>query len=238
MTDLVVIVPSRGRPEAAATLARVFADTCTADTRLAFAVDEDDPTRDGYTDALDGYEATVVHYGPAPTTMVRALNGVATLYADDQDVVPHEAFAIGFMGDDHCPRTYGWDTAYLEVLRELDTGIVYGNDLLQGHRLPTQCAMTADIVRELGYMAPPALRHLYVDNFWRDLGKSAGCLRYLPQVTIEHRHPLAGKAAWDDGYRRVNAPEIADHDRLAYEAYVADGLDADVAKVQALRGAA
>jgi hypothetical protein len=57
-------------------------------------------------------------------------------------------------------------------------------------------------------------------------------------VTIEHRHPIAGKAQWDDGYLRVNAPEIASHDAQAYEAFVADGLDADVAKVRALRGAA
>jgi hypothetical protein len=90
------------------------------------------------------------------------------------------------MGDDHFPRTHGWDQAYLDALRELGTGIVYGNDLLQGHRLPTQCAMTADIVRRWGYMALPTLRHMYVDNFWRDLGNAADCLRYLPEVVVEH----------------------------------------------------
>lgn len=233
MADLVVIVPSRGRPEAAAALIQAFGATRTV-ARLVFAIDEDDPRREEYY-ALVGAPQSTVDTGGAPATMVRALNAsaVSRAMADDPP------FAIGFMGDDHMPRTVGWDERYLDALREMGTGIVYGNDLLQGHRLPTQCAMTADIVRELGYMAPPALKHLYVDNFWRDLGKGAGCLRYLPDVTVEHRHPLAGKASWDEGYERVNSPEMGEHDRIAYEAYVAGGgLDADVAKVRALLGVA
>jgi len=229
MADLVVVVPSRGRPEAATALAQHFKNTCTADTRLVFAVDDDDPSV--YGPLIAGDKVRV--YAGDNSTMVEALNSAATGRAVELD----SPFAIGFMGDDHCPRTVGWDSAYIEALRELGTGIVYGNDLLQGSRLPTQCAMTSDIVRALGYMCPPVLRHLFVDNYWRDLGKAAECLRYLPDVTVEHRHPLAGKAQWDEGYQRVNAPEVATHDELAYQAFMADGLAADVAKVRALRGA-
>jgi hypothetical protein len=142
------------------------------------------------------------------------------------------------MGDDHMPRTVGWDAAYLEALRELGTGLVYGNDLLQGSSLPTQVAMTTDIVRALGYMAPPDLTHLYVDNFWRDLGRSAGCLRYLPDVIVEHRHPAAGKAQWDAGYARVNNSAMYEHDATAYEQYIGAGeLHAAVDVVKMLRAA-
>jgi hypothetical protein len=232
MADLVVIVPSRGRPEAAAALIQAFGATRTT-AQLVFAIDEDDPRREEYY-ALAGPPQSTVDTGGAPATMVRALNASAVSRA----TAGNPPFAIGFMGDDHLPRTVGWDERYLAALRELGSGIVYGNDLLQGHRLPTQCAMTADIVAALGYMCPPVLRHLYVDNFWRDLGKAAGCLRYLADVIIEHRHPLAGKAAWDEDYERVNSGEVAEHDRLAYEAYQRDGFDADVAKVRALLGVA
>jgi hypothetical protein len=151
--DLVVVVPSRGRPEAARALVEVFAATCTAATLLVFAVDNNDDTRGQYAAAGVGYNV-----GPS-TTMVEALNRAVV-----ECVASHDPFAVAFMGDDHRPRTVGWDQAYLDALRELDTGIVYGNDLLQGERLATQCAMTSDIVRELGYMAPPALTHMYVDN--------------------------------------------------------------------------
>lgn len=228
MADLVVVVPSHGRPEAARALVEVFRNTCAADTFLVFAVDEDDPRRVEYEPVGDGRRSAVLF---TPThTMVEALNRVALAYAAGPAVV-----ALGFMGDDHMPRTVGWDRAYLDALREMGSGIVYGDDLLQGENLPTQCAMTTDIVRTLGYMAPPTLKHLYVDNFWRDLGSSAGCIRYLPDVIVEHQHPVAGKAQMDDGYARVNAPEVYSADARAYAAYQADEMPAAVAKVRALR---
>ena len=224
MTDLVVIVPTRGRPEAAVTLARVFADTCTAGTRLVFSVDHDDPRLDEYSPLIrNGLVDLDIN---ANRSMVQALNVTAWKTTE---------FAVGFMGDDHCPRTYGWDAEYLKALREMGTGIVYGDDLLQGERIPTQVAMTADIIRALGYMAPPTLTHLYVDNFWKDLGRAAGCLRYLPDVVVEHRHPVAGKAQWDAGYARVNAPLMYQRDADAYARYRAERFEADVAKVKALR---
>jgi hypothetical protein len=227
VTDLVVIVPSRGRPEAARELALAFTDTV-ATARLVFAVDADDPTRFSYAEALNSYPWTTVHLAPSPSTMVKTLNVTAGLFAN-------EAYAIGFMGDDHRPRTRKWDKLYVEALRELGTGIVYGDDLLQGERIPTQVAMTADIVRALGHMAPPTLTHLYVDNYWRDLGEAAGCLSYLPDVVVEHMHPIAGKADWDEGHKRVNAQAMYQRDAEAYGRYVTEHFAADLAKVQALR---
>jgi len=235
MADLVVIVPSRGRPHAARELAAAFADTSTAGSLLVFVVDEDDPTLPGYEGIGDGYRIGVVF---TPTrTMVQALNLAAVSYANTAlglDVCARP-FAVGFMGDDHRPRTAGWDQAYLEALRGLGTGIVYGDDLLQGQRMPTQCAMSADIVRALGYMAPPDLTHLYVDNVWLALGEAAGCIRYLPEVVVEHLHPAAGKAAMDAGYARVNA--LYDVDGQVFAGYRGGQLASDVAKVRALRGA-
>lgn len=222
MTDLVVIVPSRERPSAARTVAASFEATCTADTLLVFALDDDDPTYHEYS----GWRSI----GPS-TTMVEALNRSALIESSGVAA----PFAIAFMGDDHLPRTVGWDQAYLDALRELGTGLVYGNDLLQGRALPTQVAMTSDIVRVLGYMAPPALTHLFVDNFWLSLGSTAGCIRYLPDVIVEHRHPAAGKAALDAGYERVNSAAMQSRDEAAWLAYLESGFETDVEKVRALR---
>lgn len=247
MTDLVVIVPSRGRPEAARELAAAFEETCTANTELVFAVDEDDPTLQEYAalaalpqgvgDGLTvrSYPRLVVGVVRDPCNMVHALNQVAVYLTIPPDGGP---FAVGFMGDDHRPRSKGWDEDYLEALRTLGTGIVYGDDMLQHRNLPTQCAMTADIVRALGFMAPPTLTHLYVDNFWLELGRRAECIRYLPDVVVEHRHPVAGKAQWDEGYMRVNDPGMFAKDEAAFREYYADGFAGDVEKVRALRSAA
>jgi len=228
MTDLVVVVPSRGRPEKARALAQVFRDTCSADTQLVFALDDDDPSGEDYPTGATTF------VGPS-RSMVEALNNAAVAYAEGILGMP-PPFAVGFLGDDHCPRTYGWDQAYLDALREMGTGIVYGNDLLQGERLPTQCAMTVDIVRALGFMAPPSLTHLYVDDFWLRLGRAAECIRYLPDVIVEHRHPLARKAAWDEGYVRVNSQAMYDKDEAAFAEYQQTNSVADVKKLRALVG--
>lgn len=229
MPELVVVVPSRGRPEAAAQLAAAFAETCTADTLLQFAVDDNDPQQGEY---LDLVTVGVGYNAGSSRTMNEALNRAAT-----QDVASYGPFAVAFMGDDHRPRTKGWDTAYLAALHELGTGVVYGDDLFQGQNLPTQCAMTADIIHELGYMAPPPLTHLFLDNFWMTLGFAAGCLRYLPGVVVEHVHPAAGKAKWDADYARVNSSEMYRKDEAAFKAYMAEQFPADLAKVKALRAA-
>jgi hypothetical protein len=232
MADLVVIVPSRGRPEQADELASAFEKTCTADTRLCFAVDFDDDDVEQYVSLMDGFRMVRV-VGQNFGNMVTALNKAAVQWAG----LDHAPFAIGFMGDDHRPRTKGWDQAYLDALCELGTGIVYGDDLLQGEKLPTQCAMTADIVRALGHMAPPTLRHMYVDNYWLDLGRAADCIRYLPEVVVEHMHPVAGKSEWTEGHRRVNDRSVYQADEAAYGTYRVSEFPTDVAKVRALRSA-
>lgn len=235
MADLVVVVPSRGRPEAAHELCRAFEETCVLDTQLVFAIDERDVS------SIHDYPFVnqTTTWWSASSTMVEALNmRSADLVSGkmSEGLIP-PPFAIGFMGDDHRPRTLGWDRAYVDALSDLGTGIVYGDDLFQGRRLPTQCAMTADIVQTLGYMAPPALTHLYVDNFWLSLGEQAQCIRYLPDVVIEHRHPVVGKAQWDEGYQRVNDGAMYAKDSAAFADYCRTTLAGDVAKVRALRAA-
>jgi len=81
--------------------------------------------------------------------------------------------------------------------------------------------MTGDIVKALGGMVPQGMIHLYLDNFWMKLGQDLGALRYMPEVIVEHLHPVAGKAEWDEGYLAVNAQEVYSADFEAMNAYLA-----------------
>ncbi len=221
--DFLVVVPTRGRPQSAVDFMHNFYKTIAGNTSLVFALDDADPFVDAYAENI-GDE----HLLYCPTsTMVDALNYAANWWFNPK--------YIGFMGDDHRPRTYGWDVQYMNALDKLGTGIVYGDDKFQGRNLPTQVAMTVDIVRALGYMAPPCLTHLYVDDFWKLLGNGADCLEYLPDVVIEHCHPLAKKSEWDSGYARVNSQEMYNKDARAFGEYVKTQLDSDIVKVRALR---
>lgn len=233
MSDLLVIVPSRGRPESVARVAQAWADTGANDSaQLVFLIDRDDPRYAEYWILAERLYDTVAQFQINTIDrwrpMVHKLNDAALTAARGH-------FALAFAGDDHVPRTPGWAARYLEALRELGTGIVYGDDGIQGERLPTQWAMTADIVRALGRMVPAPVEHLYCDNAIRDLGQAAECLRYLPDVLVEHMHPVAGKAAMDAGYARVNRREQYRADQLRYEGWRAGQLAADADKVRALR---
>lgn len=217
---LVVIVPSRGRPDAALQLTETVVDTRqVSTTRVVFAVDHDDPFLSTYRDVASVHPDVSSVEAVRGGWMVAALNEAATIVTSDPAVT-----AVGFMGDDHRPRTAGWDAAYLSALDQLSAGIVYGNDLLQYDFVPTQCAMTADIIRALGWMAHPTLKHMYVDTLWRDMGRAAGRLTYLPDVVVEHLHYLNNKSVEDDGYRRVNAPSVYQADELAFRALHASGI--------------
>lgn len=215
MSDLTVIVPSRGRPQNIVRLMQEWHDT-QADARLCVVVDADDPTRAQY----PGEPLVVERKRLCPT-----LNEVAMTVS-----TPY----VGFIGDDHSVKVPGWDALVCENLASMGTGIVYGDDGLVGAALPTAWFMTTNIVHALGYMVPPGLIHLYADNAIHILGQRTGCLRYLPELSVEHLHPAAGKAPWDARYAEVNSQAQYHADQAAYDAYVSLALDEDVAKIMAL----
>ncbi|WP_097982804.1 glycosyltransferase family 2 protein [Streptomyces sp. f150] len=227
--DLLVIIPTRGRPQAVPALVQAWDDTgATAD--LLFAVDTDDPELSGYK-----AEATKLKsdsrfrfiYG-------KRLRLCGTL--NQQAVKAAKRYRyLAFMGDDHRPRPAAmpWDARIRECLSG-GPGIVYGNDLLQGEKMATAVAMTSDIVTTLGYMAPPMLVHLCLDLVWVEWGKAMQRITYLDDMVIEHLHPAVGKAATDSGYEEANSAERVESDSKAYHAYMQGEFEADADKLRAL----
>lgn len=229
MIRMLVIVPSRGRPENVARLeeARSAMSVMGPEVDFLYVVDDDDPKCMEYV-RLDLPQLAIVHRKRLGPT----LNDMAAVNA-------HQYDALGFMGDDHLPRTVGWDAAVLTMLDSLQPRVVYGNDLLQGPNLPTAVFLQSRIVRALGYMVPPGMIHLYLDNFWKELGERLDGLVYLPDVVIEHIHPANGKAGMDQTYREANAPEVDSADRgawLAYRDATEGGLSAALSRVNAEYG--
>jgi glycosyltransferase involved in cell wall biosynthesis len=208
MKDLVILVPSRGRPQNIEDLLFSLQETKTA-SELIVIVDDDDETLDQYIEL----GCKVMMIAKQGKGMARPLNFAANVFKDD-----YRHFA--FIGDDHRPRTEYWDQKLIDALDGVGTGVAYGNDLLQGENLPTAVAMSGDIVRALKGMVPPGFIHLYLDNFWMQLGKDLKSFIYLPDVIIEHLHPVAGKAEWDENYRSVNTKEVYSADAKAFDEYI------------------
>lgn len=239
---MIYVVPSRGRPKNVSELIDAFRDTRTH-ACLHIALDADDPELPGYEDVMIRHGRLAWLRGSIRTRrvsydgVVAVLNDAATRYATATTGERH-AF-IGFMGDDHRPRTPAWDEILANELATNANGatsrlITYGNDLLQGRQLPTAVLMRAAVVATLGYVAPPMMRHLYVDNVWLTWGRRLDAISYREDVVIEHMHPVIYKAEWDERYAVVNSGDVWAADEKAYHEYLADGLDTDLAKLRRL----
>jgi hypothetical protein len=228
--DLLVIIPTRGRPQAVPEIVQAWDETgATAD--VLFAVDTDDPELAAY----KKHAAELKGDGRVRFTFGKRRRLVGTLNQQAVKAAKQYRF-LAFLGDDHRPRpaAMAWDARIRECLSG-GAGIVYGNDLLQGEAMATAVAMTSDIVDTLGYMAPPAMVHLCVDLAWVDWGRGMGRITYLDDMVIEHLHPAASKAEMDQGYEEANSPEQVSTDSAAYYDYRDNGgLEADLAKLRKL----
>lgn len=236
---MLIIVPTRSRPENVAKVVRAWEETdAFRHADLCFGHDLDDPKCDEYEEAFREVRRPAV-YSLASTEwqpLVPKLNRLAKVGAASPNY-----FVIGFAGDDHLPRTPGWAARYVDTLNLMGTGVVSCPDGYRPDRLPTQWAMTADIVRELGRMVPAPVEHLYCDDAVQQLAELAGCYAYLDDVLIEHMHPIAGKAGKDEQYRRFNSVGQYAKDRAAFRDWLRGagvmntGLAFDAAKVRNLK---
>lgn len=216
-----VICPSRARVGNIAALLDCW-ELTEATAQLAVCLDVDDPDLNAYLDVIGDRAEVVVGEWRSLCDWVNHVSFVLD-WASDFDIV-------GQFGDDNHPRTPGWDRAVADAMQPM--GVVYGNDLHQGERLPTAAFVDAEIIHRLGYMVPPEIQHLYMDNYFKALGERLGTLTYLPDVVIEHMHPHAGKAAMDDGYRDVNSRHAYRAGRSGFERYMATRFDEDIARLQ------
>jgi len=223
---VLVIVPSRGRPDNITELMNAWMETRTY-ASLQVVVDDDDEMLSRYEMVMETAPSWVSLEVTPRKRLGPTLNEYAVKAAPLYDV-------IGFMGDDHRPRTPGWDRRFAGAIVAMGgVGVVYGNDLFQGPNLPTAVWMSSCIVENLGYMVPPGIVHLFADNFWLDLGNGLGRMSYLNDVLIEHMHPQAGKSEWDPGYAEVNAGSVWEADEQTYKAYQYHRLNMDLDTIKA-----
>ncbi len=223
MTDLQVLVPSRGRPESIERLARTCALTCTADTRLHFGFDQDDPKLEANIKAAAGHRYTIrPRMGLAAWT-----NELAMRHIERDD-----AQALASIGDDHVPVTHGWDTMLLERLPP-GGGITYPDDQRRSD-IPEAAVISAAVVRALGWMAHPSMHHWFIDKVWADLGRMAGCLVYCRDVLVRHEHPTLPRYRGRHDQTYADAAVYLDADFAAYQRWrlARDGMRADVGKVR------
>lgn len=225
--DLLVIAPSRGRPRNVARLLDAVHATRRLATHVHIAVDSDDP-------CLDEYETVMRGHGDGDDRM--DVGPRKNLTGWTNDIALRRAGEYPFLasfGDDHLPKTAGWDRALCAAIGDMGgTGFSYPWDGIRSD-IPEGVVVSSDIVKALGWFANPACQHYWIDDTWADLGHGAGCIRHLRAVVVEHVHPDAGKAAGDKTYSDAN--EKIPLDRVAYFGWRADRMAGDIQVIRALR---
>lgn len=214
MNNTLIIVPSRKRQSRIDYFYEHF-KTNSLKSDIVFVLDDDDDDYPVYEDAM--YEVL------PRDTVPNKINIAAMKYIDDYKY-------IGFLGDDHVPKTYGWDHLLTKDLNPV--GIGYGNDLIQGPALPTVCIMSSNIPKTLGYVAVPTFKHFYIDNVWKDWGMALNRLFYYNDVIIEHYHWSVNKSDKDITYS--NTDSFVDHDYKNYLLYSNIKFKDDVLKLKEL----
>ena len=220
--DLLVIVPSRGRPQSVARLLSAVHSTSRLKTHLHVAVDEDDETLPQYQAVMakTGGEHDVLEAGPR-RGLCGSTNDVAVRRAGEYPF-------LASLGDDMVPRTPGWDKALCRAITDIGgTGFSYPFDGVR-EDVPEAVVMSSDIVTALGWMCLPGLSHWYCDDTWAALGRGAGCIRHLRAVAVDHIHGPSDATAAGNG-------KTLDADREAFFRWRAGGMAADVATVLKLR---
>lgn len=199
---ILIICATRERTNKINDCIDAWRETTAGRSDFLICLDNDDPQLEEYKKILP--KDVLVDVGDR----VRLIGSVNRAFREHPDYAYY-----GFIGDDHHFKTKDWDDIFIKEIENMGGhGIVYGDDLLQGANLATAYVVSRSIPEAIGYMAPPQLIHLCMDDYYMDLGRELDLLRYIPEVVIEHMHPAAKKSEFDQRYQEVNSGEMYDHD--------------------------
>jgi len=218
MTDLLVMVPTRGRRANCERLLKSFRETASPGTDIAFIVDDDDEA------TYEGVEwGDALHGVLSPRgTLREKLNQTA---AAMQDTYP----ALMWTGDDHVFKTDGWDRLLLAALEDLGGhGWIYP-DTVRRRDVPEIWLASSGLVKALGWFFPPHVNMYYADNSIAELGKRAGLIRICPEAVIEHLHYSITPDVEHDAVYREAEDTFGASDLQAFQQWRALQLANDVA---------
>jgi hypothetical protein len=215
MNTNLVIVPSRSRAKNVDRFAKAFFET-SKNSDLLIGIDSDQMN---FYPRIEG----VMYDINQNLKLVPKLNLLAMKYADKYET-------ITFLGDDHVLKTEGWDIELAKPINQFGYGISFANDLFQTPMLPTSAMVSTNIIKTLGFMCPPNLFHMYIDNFWGILGSKLNALFYFENVIWEHMHFLNKKAEIDESYKETNG--YLTRDQFAFHEYLADNFQNDLQKIK------
>jgi hypothetical protein len=202
------LLPTRSRPEILERFIDAYIRTQST-AAVGVLYDDNDPR-------IDVYER-LSHPRDFCRIMTCESDGIGEKYQEGFRLYPNEDW-YGLIGDDNVPVTHEWDKRLIEAAGA--DGVAWPKDGINDGSFGTLLVIGGDLIREMGWLSPPGMKHLFLDRLWSDIGRARGKAHYLSDVSVEHWHFSNGKAAYDDTYRRH--ARFADGDRRVYERLVSE----------------
>lgn len=175
--------------------------------------------------AIDGVQTVIVPASYGTTSCAKAN------YFVEQKLY-QGYFTVSGIDDDTVVTTDGWDLLLSLPLKAKGYGVSWGNDTIQEGRVPTKWTMTTNIVEALGFICPPGLIHLFVDDFLARIGQELNSAHYAPNVMMEHHHWLNKKAQMDETYMETASRETWDHDERVFTEYMTGQFHDDIEQIK------
>lgn len=222
---LLMICPSRNRPDRIKEMLDSFDKTKSSGTELIIYISEDDYRLSEYKESLKGRDFII---GPR-----RSISEVYNYIACEK--MPNWLY-YGLIDDDHIFITPNWDSCFIEAIEKAGGfGLACGIDRLtdwEKFQHPSGCVIDGRVIRALGYFIYPAIRHIGVDMFLGKLFMELGRLHRLTDVIIEHRHRINNMAQDDSNYQQVYSAESISQGVAAFEEWRDNFMQDDLAKIR------
>ena len=138
---------------------------------------------------------------------------------------------IGFINDDMEFVEKDWERQLLAV-RDAGAKVIFGERNKTSAGMGNFPFIDARMPAALGFLAPPHMVHLYVDDFWQEVGRQLNSITYLEKPIIIHNHPIHGKRQWDDLTKELNSPERYHEDYIGYSRYMSLDFQTDMVKIR------
>lgn len=157
---------------------------------------------------------------------------------------------VGILNDDHRPITAQWDQRVLSQIN--GTNVVFTNDGETPEkpwnfpkRMCGAIAFSGKILRTLGWMFPPGIKHLYSDEVWGALFGRAQCAQGLGDVCVFHDHAYLKPEKRDDTFKLINGEQglvngegtspLWLDDKRAFQAWLKNDAEKDYRKILELQ---
>lgn len=226
MKKLLIICPSRLRPDRIQEMLRSFDNTKSEGTDIVIYVSDCDPRLEEYKNVLRDRNLIVGKRLP----ISHVYNYCVRQYPDYQ--------YYGEVCDDHVYHTKGWDDILIgEIASNGGWGMAWGWGQIHPRevRLPQAAIMSGNLVRALGFFSTPVITSAYNDRFAIDLCDALNCGFYRPDVIVEHKHVLNNKAPMDDNYRWVLSQDTLETGKKQYEDWRTNHMASDIDRVSKFR---